>query len=166
MAAGATYEPIATTTLGSAQSTITFNSISSSYTDLILVISGQATSALNVLLRYNNDSTALYSYANLRGNGSSAFSSRVTGATSVQISNNDLSATQPTFYKVSIFSYAGSTNKTCLVEYASDRNGTGYVERTVGLYQSTTAVSRLDILTDTSTFITGSTFTLYGIKAA
>ena len=33
----ATYEPIATTTLGSAASTITFSSISGSYTDLILV---------------------------------------------------------------------------------------------------------------------------------
>ena len=38
MAAGATYEPIATTTLTSAQTGITFTGISSAYTDLILVL--------------------------------------------------------------------------------------------------------------------------------
>ena len=162
----ATYEPIATTTLGSAASTVTFNSISASYTDLILVINATATASLNVLLRCNNDSTALYSYTNLRGNGSGAFSSRTSGATSVQLSNNDLSTVQPTLYKVDLFSYAGSTNKTCLIEYSSDRNGSGFVERTVGLYRSTTAISRLDVLTSTSTFAAGSTFTLYGILKA
>jgi len=34
-----TYEPIATTTLSSAQSSVTFSSISGSYTDLVLVFS-------------------------------------------------------------------------------------------------------------------------------
>ena len=34
MAAGATYEPIATTTLGSAAADITFSSIASTWTDL------------------------------------------------------------------------------------------------------------------------------------
>jgi len=37
MAAGKTYEPIATTTLSSSAATITFSSISGSYTDLVFV---------------------------------------------------------------------------------------------------------------------------------
>ena len=39
MAAGATYEPIATNTLGSAAASVTFSGISGSYTDLILITS-------------------------------------------------------------------------------------------------------------------------------
>ena len=41
MAAGSTYTPIATTTLGSAQADVTFSSISGSYTDLVLIIGGK-----------------------------------------------------------------------------------------------------------------------------
>ena len=37
MAAGRTYTPIATTTLGSATNTLTFNSIPSTYTDLVII---------------------------------------------------------------------------------------------------------------------------------
>ena len=40
MAAGATYEPISTTTLGSNTNTVSFTSISSAYTDLIFVFEG------------------------------------------------------------------------------------------------------------------------------
>jgi hypothetical protein len=39
-----TYEPIATTTLGSATSTVTFSSISGSYTDLVAVFEVTLTS--------------------------------------------------------------------------------------------------------------------------
>ena len=38
MAAGATYEPIATQTLASAAASITFSSIAATYTDLRLVL--------------------------------------------------------------------------------------------------------------------------------
>ncbi len=64
MAAGLTYEPIATTTLSSAQQTITFSSISASYTDLVLIASRRysnvGTGAENTFIRFNNDSTAIY----------------------------------------------------------------------------------------------------------
>ena len=35
-----TYEPIATNTLGSAAASVTFSSISGTYTDLVVVVSG------------------------------------------------------------------------------------------------------------------------------
>ena len=45
MAAGNTYTPIATTTLSSSQNDITFSSIPSTYTDLVIVFNGKSTNA-------------------------------------------------------------------------------------------------------------------------
>ena len=63
-----TYEPIATTTLGSAQSSVTFSAISGSYTDLVIVINGALSSGLASLsVEYNGDTTVgNYSYTRLR----------------------------------------------------------------------------------------------------
>jgi hypothetical protein len=40
------------------------------------------------------------------------------------------------------------------------------VEASVTLWRNTAAVSTFEVFPDTSTFTAGSTFTLYGIKAA
>lgn len=169
MAAGATYEPIATTTLSSAQASITFSSISSSYTDIRVVVTG-AGAASNAYwgFRFNSDASALYSTTYLSGNGTAASSSRITGYTSGFIGGftSDIGTTI-TMGTLDIFSYAGSTNKTALATYAGDRNGSGYVERAVNLWRSTSAINSITIRTDTATnFAIGTTATLYGIKAA
>jgi hypothetical protein len=55
-----TYEPIATTTLSSAQSSVTFSSISGSYTDLVLVsnVSGSGGNA-NLRVTLNSDTGSI-----------------------------------------------------------------------------------------------------------
>jgi hypothetical protein len=77
-----TYEKIATTTLGSASSTITFNSIAASWTDLriVLVSVNDASSTQPVEMRFNSDSGTNYSTTNLYGNGGNAGSYRYTNA--------------------------------------------------------------------------------------
>jgi len=50
-----TYEPIATTTLGSNQTTITFSSIPSTYTDLVIVSNMGTTTASYPFIRFNGD---------------------------------------------------------------------------------------------------------------
>jgi hypothetical protein len=67
--------------------TITFNSISGSYTDLQLVISGYTItgSGAFVALRFNSDTTSNYSTTYMLGNGSTATSSRQTSQTSSTI---------------------------------------------------------------------------------
>ena len=52
----ATYEKIATTTLGSAQATVTFSSISGAYTDLVAICNfGGASAAEDFTIRFNGD---------------------------------------------------------------------------------------------------------------
>ena len=75
----ATYEKIATTTLGSTASSVAFTSISGSYTDLVLVITAKTSSGpADLLMRVNGDDNNNYGQTNLYGTGSAAASSRLT----------------------------------------------------------------------------------------
>lgn len=79
MPAGKTYEPITNTALGSSQASVTLSGISGSYTDLILVVSAQGTSAGNdqdINMTFNSDTTTNYSRTRFYGNGISALSTR------------------------------------------------------------------------------------------
>lgn len=165
MAAGATYEPIATTTLGSSGS-ITFSSIPSTYTDLKLVIVGKAVSYVSGAIRFNSDSGTNYSYTYLGGDGSTASSGRDTSDTTIYAAGNlaSIASTYPAMVTYDIFSYAGSTYKTLLTSASNDMNGSGSRELTVGLWRSTSAITTIS-LWETG-WATGTTATLYGIKAA
>jgi hypothetical protein len=165
-----TYEPIQTQTLGSNTTTVSFTSIPSTYTDLVLVCVPAAQDAdFNaMIMRFNSDSSALYSYTFLRGNGTSATSSRSSGDTRIYISEFALSnVVGDQNIIVQIQNYANtSTNKTLL---ARSNRASSSLEATVGLYRSTSAISRIDLETSagaTNQIKSGSTFTLYGIKSA
>lgn len=162
----ATYEPIATTTLSSAASSITFSSIPSTYTDLRVVLVGTVTSGAAAWLRFNSDTGANYSETYLEGSGSAALSGMNAPATKLTMVSTFFSTTQPSFVTADIFSYAGSTNKTCLMEHNQDFNGSGYVGRKVGLWRNTAAITTVTLSTSGNQFATGTTATLYGIKAA
>lgn len=156
-----TYEPIATTTLGTAGSTITFSSIPATYTDLTLVLFC-LTAGYDTHIRFNGDTGTNYSATILRGNGSAASSSRTTSAAQIYLNFN---ASSPALFIVDVFSYAGSTNKTLLINSNEDANGSGTVERRVGLWRNTTAINSIT-LTHGGNFSIGTTATIYGIKNA
>jgi hypothetical protein len=163
-----TYEPIATNTLGSATASITFSSIPATYTDLRIVVAGTPTSGSFMWMRYNSDSTTKYSVTILSGDGSSTASAAISSAAQLTCKaySSDVT-TQPTLYEIDIFSYAGSTFKTHLCSTSADYNGSGDVQRIVGLYRSTSAITSVTLLRSASdTFAAGTTATLYGIKNA
>jgi hypothetical protein len=162
-----TYEPIATTTV-SVQSTITFSSIPSTYTDLKLVWVGTVSLNGGVQVKLNSDAGGNYSLTLLSGDGSTAASVSSGSENKLYLAGYQAgtSSTVPTTATMDIFSYAGSTYKTCLVSYSGDLNGSGYVERSVQLWRSTSAVNSLTMFnTGSGRNLTG-TATLYGIKAA
>jgi hypothetical protein len=166
MPAGATYEPIATTTVSGTTNAINFNSIPSTYTDLRLVLFATSNANINAYMTFNSDSAANYSVTYLMGDGTSASSSRLSSqydiklTTSTAINNGSVN-----LFTVDIFSYAGSTNKTALKVQSSDRNGAGAVDRAVILWRNTAALTSIQISSGSS-LTTGTTATLYGIKAA
>lgn len=163
-----TYEPIATTTLGSAASSITFSSIPATYTDLrIVLVTNGVTSGVNAFCRFNSDSGTNYSFTSLYGIGSSAGTNTGISSSGMQLDfYYSLDTTIPNMITLDIFSYAGSTNKTTLITFANDLNGLGSVERGVGLWRSTAAINTVLLYMNAQSFKIGTTATLYGIKAA
>lgn len=166
----ATYEPIATNTLTTNTATVTFSSISASYTDLVLVSNVGATAAgASVFIRFNSDTGTNYSYTEMYGDGTTAASARA----------SSLGYSQPSAYIgvdtpittviiTNIQNYSNTTtNKTFLsrANRASAGSAPG-TEALVGLWRSTAAINTIALSLFSGSFVTGSTFTLYGIKAA
>ncbi len=164
MAAGNTYEAIFTDTLASAQASVTFSSIPSTYTDLVLVISGKYASNddSSPSIRFNNDTSSNYSETRLDGNGTSATSGRQINQTAILVAS--MSGTE-SISIVNIMNYANTTTYKTTI---SRGNTSAYRTRAyAGLWRSTAAINRIDILNNgTYNFAAGSTFSLYGIKAA
>jgi hypothetical protein len=167
MADVSTEVAIATQTLGSSAATLTFSSIPSSYTDLRLVLTTTTVSTgENIIARFNSDSTSNYSYTAIYAGTGLSPSSASNANTSFLIftQGGGTSNTIPCFYTADIFSYTGSTYKTSLLTSSEDKNTSGYVERYVGLWRSTSAINRIDLSTyGGSNLAAGTTATLYGI---
>jgi hypothetical protein len=161
MAAGSTYTPIATTTLGSAQNVVSFNSFSG-YTDLYLVVSGTCSAGSYLSLRFNSDTNTNYSTTELYGDGTSAGSVRNSSTNYMYI--GAIRTTQ-TNILTSIQNYSNATTyKTVL---SRTNNAATETKAVVGLWRSTSAITSMDIGTGgANTFQIGTTFTLYGIASA
>lgn len=158
----ATYDCIATTTLGTAAASVTFGSIPGTYTDLVIVVASVSTAGANNCRYYYNadNSSTLYSRTTLSGNGTTASSSRGTGS---NYNFAAYAATTQGINIINIFNYA-NTNvfKTSIIRggVADDSTLTR-----VNLWRNTNAITSITVDTDGSTWVAGSTFTLYGIKA-
>ena len=169
MAAGSTYTPIATTTLGANASDVTFSSISGSYTDLVVVVMGASTTAGSSTngLRWqlNGDTGANYSETQIYGDGSTATSTRGTGAT--DIGAGLLMQTSAGYFATNIISFMNYSNTTTYKTMLT-RNGGASVSTAanVALWRSTAAITSIKFYRLTDQLKAGSTFTLYGIAAA
>lgn len=161
-----TYEKIASNTLSSATSTVTFSSIPATFTDLVLVINYQASGgAVYAQYRLNSDSGTNYSRTWLYGNGTSALSSRGVNETYIYADSGTYAASGNWATLITNFNnYSNTTtNKTTLTRFGEASIGT---EAAVHLWRSTAAISSIAITANANNFGIGSTFTLYGIKAA
>ena len=166
MAAGATYTPIATTTLGSAQSSVTFSSLGS-YTDLVIVANVQGVSGANLAIQFNGDTGSNYSSTILDADGTTAYSRRFTSSTSARL---DYYGYVPSsgfnLEIINVMNYGNSTTYKTVVSRAGQ--ATTGVAATVGLWRNTAAITSVTLLlvAPSTNINTGSSFTLYGILAA
>jgi hypothetical protein len=162
----ATYEPIATTTLGSAVSEITFSSIPQTYTDLVLELVGNVSASNYTKLTFNGVTTATYSMTNLYGSGSVAGSNRVItglGLGYMQIHYLYTGSNQAPL-RLNVMNYSNTTTfKSCLIR---EDDATYEVTAKAGLWQSTAAITSLALDRVSGNWNIGTIATLYGIKAA
>lgn len=162
----ATYDVISTQTLGTAAATVTFSSIPQTYTDLVLVLLVGASTGGNAMkLELNGDTASNYSTTYLAGNGTSAISSRTTTNTTMRLFHETSSVT--TIVNMAIINFLNYSNTTTYKTMLSRSNSTGGTEAEVNLWRSTAAITSFNCYWGSGyTFPVGSTFTLYGVKAA
>ncbi len=158
-----TYEPIATTALSGASS-VTFSSIPSTYTDLVIVVAGAVNSgSQNFDMRLNSDTGTNYSRTFVSANGGAA-SGRESNYSYITLDRYSYFTTEQSNMIINLLNYSNTTtNKTVLVRGNNAPVGTSAV---VGLWRSTAAISTVYMYLSGSTFASGSQATLYGIKAA
>jgi len=166
-----TYEPLATTTLGSAAASVTFSSISGSYTDLVLVVNARssrtAVSTAPINITFNSDTGSNYSNTFLFGNGSTTGSSRGTNANNIYTGDMSSSASSYAGFAnllLSINNYSNTTTYKTTIARCNSANA--FAEAVCGLWRSTSAINSITITEgSTNNWVADSTFTLYGIKA-
>jgi hypothetical protein len=171
---------LATISLTSAQASVSFSGISSSYTHLQLrVISrtddgGPGQSA--VYLQFNSDTSTNYSWHRLYGNGSSASAGASSTSTTWALSGIGAYAANPASEfgasVIDILDYTSTVKaKTIKGLSGEDENGAGYVGLHSGLWFKNSAsvyesVSSIQIKPGSGNFVANSQFALYGIKTA
>jgi hypothetical protein len=159
-----TYEPIATTTLGTGTSTVTFSSIPQTYTDLVIIVSARANTGSRTEFQFTTNLTgSIYSSTFFNGYGSGVSSFRDTANTYARPGFLSGSTDGYSINKFSIMNYANTTTrKTMVGTYANAQNE---VVGFVTLIANTGAINQISFYSASGGFGTNSMFTIYGIKA-
>lgn len=161
------YESIATVTLGSSQSDITFSSIGTDWKHLQIRGRGFASSnGLTFRLRFNSDTTSSYATHYLVGDGSTVSAGAITSTTSIIAGTAPESTTVAGALVCDILDYANVNKyKTTRSLAGADMNGAGgYATVYSGVWLKTNAITSVTLTLLANSFTSGSTFALYGIK--
>lgn len=172
--AGTAFESIASTTGSGNPTSITFSSIPGTYQHLQLrymASRNSSTSVLNVFIRFNSDTGSNYSRHYLKGNGSTVSASGAATQTRGYIGDALGASTLSDTFGVGIIDihdYA-STSKYKTVRALSgwDVNGAtpnGEINLSSSLWQSTSAITSIELNFVGDAITSGSRFALYGIK--
>jgi hypothetical protein len=162
MSKTATYALIASTTTTNGQTSLSFSSIPSTYTDLVVVANCRNNSGTyDLQLRVNSDGGSNYSRTYLVGDGTTAASARASSVTYAQIGG--YIGTSQGVAVINFMDYANTTtNKTFLSRAGSAAVNTGAL---VALWRSTAAINSITFDWAAGAFAADGSFRLYGIQA-
>ena len=168
-----TYTLISSNVLSSSAASVTFSSIPSTYTDLVIRASirtdDAGVQAAQFRIRLNGDTTTNYSATRVFGNSGTASSSRSTSGTLLGAYDaNGAGSASNTFSSAEVYipNYAGTANKPISnFGVSEDNNANGvYVGASAGLYRGASAITSIECYVASINFVSGSSFYLYGIK--
>ena len=177
-----TMTKLATTTLSANTASVTFSSIPQGYTDLKVLISGRTTgtSGRGYIVFSFNSSTGVYDRIWAAGfDGTQTTSARTTSETYGFFGTvSDANATASTFSNAQLYitNYTSNNLKSYTIDAVAENNSTGTYMLTLvaGSWDNTSALTSItfyavgdgSLSSPTGSFLTHSTFTLYGVKAA
>jgi hypothetical protein len=158
-----TYTPLATVTLGTSASSVTFSSIPATYRDLILIFSGKATSSgADVRYRLNSDTGANYNNVRMYGFSSSAASDSQSGATFIDPMGLD---TADGAMVITQFMDYSATDKHKTFLSRAQTSATSVIFALASRWANTAAVNNIQVYTGSHSFAIGTTINLYGVIA-
>jgi len=165
-----TFTLIASSTVGSGgAATIDFSSIPSTYTDLVLKISGRlnyAATAVGLQFSFNGQAAGTsITGKTIQGAGSGTPASYSAWQPNIDAA----SATANTFASVDIYipNYTSSNNKSASSDSVQEDNATtAYAEMHAALWSNTSAINRITITPNSGSFVQYSTAYLYGIVSS
>jgi hypothetical protein len=160
------YVALATTTLGSAASTVTFSSIPATYKDLVVIVVGSPadTSYSEIGMRLNS-STLTCSFVRMNANGSSTSSGGNSSATYLSVASayGTGPSTSSRFNLLCNIMDYSATDKHKTVLSRSNVPDAG-LEANASRWPSTDAVNSVSVFTTVGAgFATGTTISLYGV---
>ena len=118
-------------------------------------------SGFGINVQFNGDATASYGSTVMRGNGSVADSFRYTSQTALTLGIAGLNnLNNSTIIQIQNYSN-GVTNKTVL----SRNNGATETWAVVGLWRNTSPINSLRLFPETASWLSGTTFSIYGVAA-
>jgi hypothetical protein len=165
-----TYTPLATVTLGSSASSVTFSNIPATYRDLIFVVNGSSSANSYVSARFNSDSGTNYGYVAMIG-ANTVYSNSATHD-QLYLSDNAQKANALYQIQLSVMDYSATDkHKTALTRTSSQTAiASGPVE-TSAVYASAHRWANTSVITSvifnnlSGNFNAGSTFNLFGVIA-
>jgi hypothetical protein len=170
------YELISSTILGSNTSSVAFSSLgtySSTYKHLqirYVARSSQAQTYAGITVRFNGDTATNYNNHYLYGNGLDALSGNLAGATGILADQFEvMGASGPAnAFGAGVYDildpYSTTKNKTTrLFGGRGPVSGDAKIMLASGLWRNTASVTSIDLVANDN-FVTGSRFSLYGIK--
>ncbi len=161
------YTAIASQTLTSSASSVTFSSIPGTFRDLVLVCGNIITNSNAVLgLQFNGVSSgSLYSWVYADATTGAGVQSEASTGDDIRINRNwNPTSTGPSQFNISVMDYT-QTNKHKSVLSRGGRADTGTV-MLAGRFASTSAITSLTVANlGAATFSAGCTFSLYGVSA-
>ena len=167
-----TYTLIASNTVGVLGSaSVTFSSIPSTYTDLLIKASIRSTGAVAGYSTTFNGSSSGYSESLLYGTGSAAASASSSSASYINwvFNTNESGSTASTFSNCEFYipNYAGSNNKSISSDNVTEQNGTSataYLDAALWANSAAITSIAMAISGTAALFAQYSTFYLYGIS--
>lgn len=162
---GVTHKLINKVTVGSGgASTVTFNSIPQTYTDLRLIISSRNTGTSNGISILFNGVNTNQSNKRIYANGSSVPSY---SGSDIIVYMNNTNHTANVFDSVDCYiaNYTIAYNKPVLIENITETDGPGNEMALIGgLWADSAAITSITLSVSGNNFAQNSTFQLYGIK--
>ena len=159
-----TYTALATVTLASTASSVTFSSIPATYRDLILTFtaSNSAAGLTYSVIRVNGQTGSIYSKVAMLGLANNTTTSYSTTTTSIE--TGDLAPSEATFEIHQFMDYSATDKHKTVLTRWNARNAT-IVDAEASRIAITSAITTISVATASSSYASGSTFNLYGVIA-